>query len=170
MFLLKHYALQNNTRRNISSMPTLNKKVRNRNKLPRPNKLCLPHSPFQKLIDGHRVRYGMSYRELADAIGVSHASLYVWLNNENGYPSVKSMKASHLKGLSTTLKIPLPQIQVALDDSRRIYASATVSHAPSIDGLADLIGWLEHDTRVMIRRSTLLSVARRLHAGSQKPS
>src|SRR6266496_2108637 len=74
-----------------------------------------PHSPFQKLIDGQRRRYGLSGRDLADRIGVSQSSLWIWLHNVNGYPHPKSFKTHHLRGLSRALKIPELKIKAAID-------------------------------------------------------
>ena len=45
-----------------------------------------PHSPFQKLVDSQRRRYGLSGRELAEKIDVSQSTLWIWLHNVNGFP------------------------------------------------------------------------------------
>lgn len=76
-----------------------------------------PHSPFQKLIDSQRKRYGFSGRELAERIGVSQATLWIWLHNLNGYPHPKSFKELHLQRLSHVLKTPADKIKRALDAS-----------------------------------------------------
>ena len=56
-----------------------------------------PHSPFQKLVDSQRRRYGLSGRELAEKIDVSQSTLWIWLHNVNGFPHPKSFKDRHLK-------------------------------------------------------------------------
>jgi hypothetical protein len=41
---------------------------------------------FQKLVDSQRKRCGLSGRQLAERIGVSQSTLWIWLHNLNGYP------------------------------------------------------------------------------------
>src|SRR5260370_8148014 len=81
-----------------------------------------PHSPFQKLIDSQRRGCGLSQRVLAEKIGVSHATLHIWLHNINGFPHWKSFNSSHARPLGEVLNIPERQIEAALDASRPFYA------------------------------------------------
>ena len=127
----------------------------------------IPHSPFQKLIDGARVAKGYSLRELSDIIGTSHSSLHIWLTNANGYPHPKAFKQTHLAALSESLSIPLPQIQVALDESRQLYTAHGNPMPPTVvDSFRHLIEILENDTRKYLLRTTVLNLARRLYSGS----
>ena len=75
------------------------------------------HSPFQKLIDSQRKHCGLSGRELAERIGVSQSTLWIWLHNLYGYPHPKSFKEVHLERLSRVLKTPADRIKRALDAS-----------------------------------------------------
>ena len=128
----------------------------------------IPHSPFQKLIDGARVAKKFSLRELAEIIGTSHSSLHIWLSNANGYPHPKAFKQHHLEALAAALDIPIPQIQVALDESRQLYTAHGNPMPPTVvDSFASLIEILENDKRKFILRKTVLNIARRLYSGSK---
>lgn len=128
----------------------------------------IPHSPFQKLIDSKRKAKGHTIRSLAEAIKAPHSSLYIWLTNANGHPAPKSFKTAHLKALSDVLNIPLKDIQVALDQSRRKYTAIESPMPPTqVDALRALIDILENDRRKYLLRATILNVARRLYAGAE---
>lgn len=77
-----------------------------------------PHSPFQELIDSERKSCRLTGRELAEKIGVSHATLWIWLHNINGYPHPKSFKMEHVRRLAEVLEISASEIKAALDASR----------------------------------------------------
>lgn len=113
---------------------------------------------------------GLSIRDLASRMGVSHSSLHTWLTGKNGYPSTKAFKREHLLDLSKAIKLPLLEIQVALDESRRIYTDQD-SPMPQtqVDSLGSLIEWLEHDPRKYLLRVTVLNFVKRLYAGSGVP-
>ena len=128
----------------------------------------IPHSPFQKLIDGARLEKQFSLRQLAEIIGTSHSSLHIWLSNANGYPHPKAFKQHHLEALAAALDIPIPQIQVALDESRQLYTAHGNPMPPTVvDSFASLIEILENDKRKFILRKTVLNIARRLYSGSK---
>src|SRR4051794_26678939 len=80
-----------------------------------------PHSPFQKLIDSQRKLHGLSGRDLAEKLGVSQSTLWIWLHNMNGFPHPKSFKERHLIKLSKVLKLPQQKIRSALDASRHLF-------------------------------------------------
>ena len=125
------------------------------------------HSPFQKLIDSQRKRYSFSGRGLADRIGVSQSTLWIWLHNVNGYPHPKSFKPVHLQRLSRVLKIPPAEISRALDASRHLF-TPTENPMPheAFDALGRLIEILEHDKRHTVSRSYVLNLAKNLHRGA----
>jgi len=128
----------------------------------------LPHSPFQKLIDGARVGKKVSLRQLAEEIGTSHSSIHIWLTNANGYPHPKAFKQHHLEALGSALDIPVPQIQAALDQSRQLYTDHANPMPPTVvDSFASLIEILENDKRKYLLRKTVLNIARRLYSGSK---
>ena len=81
------------------------------------------HSPFQKLIDSQRKRCGLSGRELAERIGVSQSTLWIWLHNLNGFPEPKSFNSEHVRRLGEVLEISESKIKAALDASRRLFTS-----------------------------------------------
>jgi transcriptional regulator with XRE-family HTH domain len=76
------------------------------------------HSPFQELIDSERKCCGLSGRELAEKIGVSQVTLWIWLHNINGFPSPKSFNTEHVRRLAEVLEISASEIKAALDASR----------------------------------------------------
>ena len=82
---------------------------------------------FQKLVDSQRKRCGLSGRQLAERIGVSQSTLWIWLHNLNGYPHPKSFKEVHLQRLSRVLKTPEDKIKRALDASST--SSDIIEHA-----------------------------------------
>jgi transcriptional regulator with XRE-family HTH domain len=126
-----------------------------------------PHSPFQKLIDSHRKRFGLSGRKLAEKIGVSQSTLWIWLHNVNGYPHPKAFKSVHLQRLSRALKVPENKIRTALDASRHLF-TPTENPMPheAFDALGRFIEILEHDRRHTISRSYVLNIAKSLHRGA----
>lgn len=137
-------------------------------KLAKANK-GIPHSPFQKLIDTRRKAKGHTFRSLAQAIGSSHASLYIWLTNANGFPSPKAFKAHHLKALSVALHIPMRDLQVALDASRRLYTPCESPLPPAqVDAFRELITIFENDKRRYILKETVLNLLRRFYAGAER--
>jgi transcriptional regulator with XRE-family HTH domain len=127
-----------------------------------------PHSPFQKLIDSQRKRYGFSGRDLADRIGVPQSTVWIWLHNLNGYPHPKSFKPEHLCKLSEVLKIPEAKIESAVDASRHIFTS-TENPTPhqAFDALGHFIEILEHDKRRHVSKDYVLNLARNLHRGAK---
>jgi transcriptional regulator with XRE-family HTH domain len=127
-----------------------------------------PHSPFQKLIDSQRKRYGFSGRDLADRISVSQSTLWIWLHNTNGFPHPKSFKQVHVARLSKTLKIPQHRIRSALDASRHIF-TPTENPMPheQFDALARYIEILENDKRKTISKEYALNLARNLFRGAK---
>src|SRR5437879_1262843 len=113
-----------------------------------------PHSPFQKLIDSQRRRYGLSGRDLADKIDVAQSTLWIWLHNVNGYPHPKSFKPVHLQRLGRALKIPQAEISRALDASRHLF-TPTEKPMPheTFDALGSFIEILENDKRQTVSKS-----------------
>jgi transcriptional regulator with XRE-family HTH domain len=126
-----------------------------------------PHSPFQKLIDSQRKLHGLSGRDLADKIGVSQSTLWIWLHNVVGYPHPKAFKPVHVQRLSRTLKIPENKIRSALDASRHLF-TPTENPMPheAFDALGRLIEILENDKRHTISRTYVLNIAKSLHHGA----
>lgn len=126
-----------------------------------------PHSPFQKLIDSQRKRYGFSGRDLAKKIGVSQSTLWIWLHNVNGHPHPKAFKPVHVQRLSRALRIPENKIRSAVDASRHLFTPTEdpIPHA-AFDALGQLIEILENDKRHTISRSYILNIAKSLHRGA----
>jgi len=126
-----------------------------------------PHSPFQKLIDSQRKRYGLSGRELAEKIDVSQSTLWIWLHNLNGFPHPKSFKPAHLRRLSRALKVPQEKISRAIDASRHLF-TPTENPMPheSFNALEHFINILEHDKRHTISRKYVLNIAKNLYRGA----
>jgi len=130
-------------------------------------KFSAPHSPFQKLVDKARLAKKLSIAALAASLKpkVNRGSMWIWLHNENGYPSKNSATPARLESLSKVLGIPLPQLQEALDASRLLYGTE-IPVPPTQDALGDLIEILEQDRRVTIRKDWVLNLAKRLHQGT----
>ncbi len=152
-------------------MPSLlNQRSKKRRKVPPCGKLInyvQPRSPFQKLIESARLRYGLSTRALALAVKTSQSNIWIWLHNENGYPSPKSFKEAHLMAMSKTLNIPDKEIRSAIDASRSLYNPGEIAApVPTLDALGSLIQILENDKRVRLLRSYVLNLAKNLHAGA----
>ncbi len=104
-------------------MESLNRLVTNENNIPPDGGLIEyqeRHSPFQKLIDSKRKRYGLSGRQLAEKIGVSQSTLWIWLHNVNGFPDPKSVNGEHIRRLGKILNISGSEIKAALDASRHV--------------------------------------------------
>jgi hypothetical protein len=152
---------------------------RNRRKVPPCGRLIVyrePSSPFQKLIDDARRRYGLSGYELARKMTlicprapVSQSTLWIWLHSMNGYPHPKSFKSEHLRALSRILKIPQDKITRAIDASRHIYSpkEQPMPHE-SLNAFGRFIDILEHDNRVNVNRRTILHLAKTLYNGAQQ--
>jgi transcriptional regulator with XRE-family HTH domain len=114
-----------------------------------------PHSPFQKLIDSQRKSCGLSQRVLAEKIGVSHATLHIWLHDINGFPHSKSFNSSHARRLGEVLNIPERQIEAALDASR------------PFDAFGRFIETLENDKRQTVSKAYVLHLAKNLYRGAK---
>ncbi len=153
-----------------SLMPRLIVNRSKRRKVPPCGRLIeyrAPHSPFQKLIDAERKRHGFSGRDLAEKIGVSQSTLWIWLHNINGYPHPKAFKPVLLHRLSRALKIPENKIRKALDASRHLF-TPTENPMPheAFDALGRFIEILEHDKRHTVSRSYVLNIAKSLQRGA----
>lgn len=114
-----------------------------------------PHSPFQKLIDSQRKRCGLSGRELAERIGVSQSTLWIWLHNLNGFPHPKSFNSEHVRRLAEVLKISETEIEAALDASR------------PFDAFGRFIEILENDNRQTVSKPYVLNIAKNLYRCSK---
>lgn len=152
-------------------MPRLIVKRRGPRKVPPCGRLIeyvAPHSPFQKLIDAQRKRYGFSGRDLADRISVSQSTLWIWLHNTNGFPHPKAFNKTHVVRLSRTLKIPEQKIRSALDASRHMFTPTEnpMPHA-EFDALGRFIEILENDKRKTISKEYALNLARNLYRGAK---
>lgn len=125
-----------------------------------------PHSPFQKLIDGRRKRFGLSCRDLSEQIGVPQSSLWIWLHNLNGFPHPKSFKPEHLTKISEVLKIPEAELKSALDTSRNLFTSRTsaVPHE-AFDPFVNFISILENDPRRHMSKNYVLNLPKNLYNG-----
>lgn len=154
-------------------MPTLLTQRRPRKKPPcgRIIQYQVPHSPFQKLIDGRRAEMGLSYADLAEPLGINRGSVWIWMHNANGFPHPKSCKPEHLLTLAKVLKLDHAEIQRALDASRHLYTPREESPLPQArDALATLIEVLEHHAAKVVRVSYVLNLAKRLQAGVPVPA
>lgn len=128
-----------------------------------------PHSPFQKLIDSVRIRRRISGRALAQRIGVSPSTLWIWLHSENGFPHPKAFNAQHVKKLSHALGLSKKAIERAIDASRHVYtAREKPTPHSSLDALRQFIEILDHDRRQTVSRSYVLNVAKRLYSGAAR--
>jgi transcriptional regulator with XRE-family HTH domain len=149
-------------------------KTRSSRKLPPCGKIIeyqQPSSPFQKLIETARLKYGYSTRSLAKEVGVNQSTLWIWLHSKNGFPAPKSFKEHHLKSLSQLLHIPELEIRQAIDASRLMYTPGEIPPpAPAIDSFAAFIQILENDKRVRLLRSYVINLAKNLHAGAMAAS
>lgn len=114
-----------------------------------------PHSAFQKLIGFARNRCGFSVAELAEKIGVSQATLWIWLHNTKGFPDPKSFNDEHVHRLGKILNIPEARIRDALDASR------------PFDGFGRFIEILENDPRRIFLKSYILHIAKNLYRGAK---
>ena len=128
-----------------------------------------PHSPLQKLIDARRKQLGLSGRHLADRLGVSQSTLWIWLHNRNGYPHPKSCKPEHLIKISEVLKIPEAKLKSALDASRRLFTRTTDPLLPyeASNPFDSLIGILENDPRKSLSTSYVVNLAKSLLHGAK---
>ena len=143
----------------------------NENNIPRFRRLieyCKAHSPFQKLIDSQRKRCGLSERELAEKIGVSQSTLWIWLHNVNGFPHSKSFNSEHIRRLGEVLKISEAKIRSALKASRHIFTSTeTPMLHKAFDAFGRFIDILEHDRRDTVSRAYMLNLAKNLYHGAK---
>jgi len=110
-----------------------------------------PHSPFQKLIDSQRQRYDLTWRQLAEKIGVSQSTLWIWLHNVNGFPHPGSLNSEHLRRLAEVLKISESEIKAALEASR------------PFDAFGRFIEVVESDNRQTVSKSHILNIAKSLY-------
>jgi transcriptional regulator with XRE-family HTH domain len=161
---------EKNTHSFSSFMPRLIVQRSGRRKIPPCGRLIEykePHSPFQKLIDAQRRRYGFSGRELAKKIGVSQSTLWIWLHNLNGFPHPKSFNHRHLQRLNRVLRIPQAEISRALDASRHLF-TPTENPMPhhAFNAMERFIEILENDRRHTISRSYVLNIAKNLYRGA----
>jgi transcriptional regulator with XRE-family HTH domain len=128
-----------------------------------------PHSPFQKLIDARRKQFGLSGRDVAERIGVSQSTFWIWLHNVNGYPHPKSFKSEHVGKLSELLKIPQGKLKSALDASRHIFTpKENPKPLQASDVLGRFIEIIEHDKRTRMSKNYVLNLAKNLHHGAAK--
>lgn len=126
-----------------------------------------PHSPFQKLIETARLRYGFTTRSLGAAIGTSQSNVWIWTHNKNGFPSPKSFKEHHLEALSQVLKIPQEEIRSAIDASRSWYRPGELPPPrPTIDAFKAFIEVLENDKRDRFARSFVINLAKVFYNGT----
>jgi transcriptional regulator with XRE-family HTH domain len=127
-----------------------------------------PHSPFQKLIDSQRKRCGLSGRELAERIGVSQSTLWIWLHNLNRFPHPKSFNSEHVRRLAEVLKISETEIEAALDASRHV---DTPRERPmphnTFDAFGRFIEILENDNRQTVSKPYVLNIAKNLYRCSK---
>ena len=114
-----------------------------------------PHSPFQKLIDSQRERYGLSGRELAEKIGVSQSTLWIWLHNVNGFPHPNTFNSEHVRRLAEVLSISESEIKTALEASR------------PFDAFGRFIEILENDNRQTVSKPYVLNIAKNLYRCSK---
>lgn len=130
----------------------------------------VPHSPFQKLVEAERLRRGLSYADLAKTLSrpkskVDPSSIWIWTHSENGFPHPKSFTQERMRALASTLEIPLPRMQEALDASRHLYTKReTPMPVAASDAFGQFIETLENDKRQVIKKEYVLNLARRFHA------
>ena len=130
-----------------------------------------PHSPFQILVETKRreihARQGLSNRELARRIGVSQSTLWIWLHNEAGYPSVRAFKPIHLQALCRELKIDEAEMQSATDASRHVFtARSNPTPQPMMDAFAAFIGVLTNDRRQSLKKASVVHLAKIFYNGA----
>ena len=124
--------------------------------------------PFQKLIDTRRKQFGLSGRDLAERIGVSQSTLWIWLHNLNGYPHPKAFKPEYLSKISEVLKIPEAKLKSALDASRYLFTPPkTPVPYEAFDPFTSLIGILENDRRKHFSKSYVVNLAKNLLRGAK---
>lgn len=136
-------------------------------KAPKSKDYNLPHSPWQKLCDTARLKYGLSFKDLADAMkDGNRGTIWVWFHNKNGYPSKDSFTAARAASLYASLRLDPKVASAALDESRRLYTDPE-EPAPqkTIDSFAEFIETVERIQHVRVYKTTILNIARRIHAG-----
>lgn len=155
-------------------MPRLISEHRKPNALPSYGRRIVyvrPHSPFQKLVESHRLGRGMSVRDVAEAVSritspfprLNPGSLWIWLRNQNGFPHPKSCTATRLAALASVLRVPLPRLKEVLDSSRHLYtARERTEPATSLRSIDALIAVLEGDKRTCLSRKRILNLAKAL--------
>jgi transcriptional regulator with XRE-family HTH domain len=126
------------------------------------------HSPFQKLIDSQRKHCGLSGGELAERIGVSQSTLWIWLHNLNGFPDPKSFNSEHVRRLGEVLEISETEIKGAIDASRHVDTprEPPMSHH-TFDAFGRFIEILDNDKRQTMPKSYVLNVAKNLYRGAK---
>lgn len=127
-----------------------------------------PHSPFQRLIHGAMERKQLSLRAFSKLIDVSPSTVWVWLHNESGYPAGRKFESdTHLPRIANHLGIPQKEIERAIDASRLRYSDRVIpTPLPTNSALDDLIEFLEAGDSTYLRRSRVLSLAKRLRDGA----
>lgn len=126
-----------------------------------------PHSPFQTTIFKAMKERGLTFEDVASEMQINKGTFWGWIHTSNGYPSTKSCKKHHLETISRLLKIPMPELQALLDESRRLYtASGAIPMPESVDALGDFIRVLETDKRKNVSLSYVLNLAKRFHASA----
>ena len=126
-----------------------------------------PRSPFQKLIDSRKRELRISGRGLAKEIGVSQATLWIWLHNENGFPHPKAFKPDHLAKLAKVLQLPASDIQQAIDASRMVYSPQEVQMPlETKDAFRRYIEVLQNDRRQVVALSYVINLARTMYNGA----
>lgn len=136
-----------------------------------------PSSPFQKLIDGQRLKLGLSFADISEQVSeisrtkVHRATFWIWLHTRNGFPHPKSFKPAHIKALAKALKIPEPEILRALDASRHLYTPQE-NPAPqeAQDSLQTLVDTLRQIKKRNVSRTWVLNLALRLQKGAAAPA
>jgi transcriptional regulator with XRE-family HTH domain len=156
-------------------MPKLIVNRRGKRKVPpcgRLIKYVEPHSPFQKLVFHRMTSQKISGRELArklivDGQPVSQSTFWIWLHNENGFPHPKAFTPDHLRQLAKAIKVPISQLEQALDASRHLYTvRENPMPRPAFDAFERFIDIIANDKRKTISRSYVVNLAKTLYNGS----
>jgi hypothetical protein len=130
-----------------------------------------PHSPFQKLVESGRRKQRLSGRQLAAKIVVDgkplpQSTLWIWLHNENGFPHPKAFDQRHLRQLAKAIRVPIVELEHALDASRHLYTDRErPMPRESFDAFARFIDIIGNDRRKVVSRSYVENLARTLYNG-----
>lgn len=155
-------------------MPRLIHKRKKPNPVPRCGRRMVyvsPHSPFQKLVESERRKWGLSIKEVADRVSdltprepaLNPGSFWIWLRNVNGFPHPKSCTKGRLVALARVLRVPLPRLQETLDASRHLFTQRElVEPAESQLALEQFIEIIKNDRRTNLPRARLLNLAESL--------